>query len=100
MKLQSQTDNSWMMAKWNNSYGFGNDGRIEGLVNGSDGILAAIEDLEKWYVSKARDDEKTKLHWLHVNFACSRKAMPEGVVQSVGKLWQQRTSLIQNRKRS
>ena len=61
MKLQSQTDNSWMMAKWHNSYGFGRNGRIEGLVYGSDGILAAIEDLKN-DTSAKQDDEKTKLH--------------------------------------
>ena len=61
MKLQSQTDNSRMMAKWNNSYGFGKNGRIEGLIYGSDGILAAIEDLKN-DTSAKHDDEKTKLH--------------------------------------
>ena len=50
-----------MMAKWDNSYGFGRNGRIEGLVYGSDGILAAIEDLKN-DTSAKHDDEKTKLH--------------------------------------
>ena len=59
VKFQSEAHNPRMVAEWYHTNGRGWDGRIERLVNGSDGILASVEDLEN-EMSANHDDEKTK----------------------------------------
>ena len=59
VKFQSEAHNPRMVAEWYHTNGRGWDGRIERLVDGSDGILASVEDLEN-EMSANHDDEKTK----------------------------------------
>ena len=46
VKFQSQAHNSWMLTERHHTYRFGRNRRIERLKDGSDRILASIEDLQ------------------------------------------------------
>ena len=85
VKFQSQAHNSWMLTEGHHTYRFGRNRRIERLKDGSDRILASIEDLQN--VKSAKYEMMRRQSSIdYMSTCCHKYAGGRGAAAPVGEL--------------